>query len=96
MKSSPIEPLDDVIKGFHRHTCHSTQMWRKGQTEPYPCDCGLKAQLTKYIEEQTDKARLDERNKMLEYFSNTEPKAQLRASMFVLHRISELQNKETL
>lgn len=30
-----------ILAPFHSHNCHSQQAWRKGQTEPYPCDCDI-------------------------------------------------------
>lgn len=41
-KSSLGQPsVDEVLKPYHDHSCHSTQAWLKGQSKPFPCDCSI-------------------------------------------------------
>ncbi len=40
------------VKPYHLHNCHSRQAWHRNQTEPYPCDCGLKAALETLLNER--------------------------------------------
>lgn len=35
------DDIREVLKPYHDHSCHSTQAWIKGMTEPFPCDCSL-------------------------------------------------------
>jgi hypothetical protein len=34
-------PISDILKPYHDYSCHSSQRWIKGMTEPFPCDCSV-------------------------------------------------------
>lgn len=51
--------LDTILKPYHSHSCHSTQGWVKGMTEPFPCDCDVqeaKAAITQLLQEERRQA----------------------------------------
>lgn len=51
-------PKPDADGGpYHLNSCHSTQRWIKGMTEPFPCDCGL----LDLIRKETEAAMLRQR-----------------------------------
>jgi len=57
MTNTPATPseLDEILRPFHQHNCHSRAMWFKGQTEPFPCDCDIqeaKAALQQLIDQR--------------------------------------------
>jgi len=44
MSNTPAQPsntLDEILQSYHGYVCHSGQLWIKGQTERFPCDCAL-------------------------------------------------------